>query len=35
MLLLEPWIFEISAGLEAVGFDCPKQARFPSRGNAT
>ena len=35
ILLLETWIFAISAELEAVGFDCPKQAGFPSRGNAT
>ena len=35
ILLLETWIFAISAELGAVGFDCPKQAGFPSRGNAT
>ena len=36
ILLLETWFaFAISTELEAVGFDCPKQAGFPSRGNAT
>jgi hypothetical protein len=27
-------MFAMSAELEAVGFDCPKQAGWPSRGDA-
>ena len=29
------FFFAFSAELEAVGFNCPKQAGLPSRGNAT